>query len=116
MASFSGAITIVSYTATRGTGSGSFVIPAGNYFEGTFTYMTDSGGAISSGSVADLSIAITAGGSNLALASGKIVNNTGSNFVVSDHGAVPLRLGSGTVNITPTGSNVSWAISGFLIK
>lgn len=116
MASFTGAITLVGYGAARGTGSGSFTVPSGEFFDGVFSYDTLSAGTVSSGGSVDLKINITAGGSNIAIAGGTRTNESTINVALSDHGFVPLKLGAGTYTITPTSSAVTWAISGHFIK
>lgn len=116
MASFTGAITLVGYGAARGTGSGSFTVPSGEFFDGVFSYDISSAGPVVSGGSVDLKINITAGGSNIAIAGGTRTNESGFNVALSDHGFVPLKLGPGTYTITPTISAVTWAISGHFIK
>lgn len=116
MASFTGAITLVGYGAARGTGSGSFTVPSGEFFDGVFSYDTSSAGTISSGNTADLRIYITTGGSNIAIAGGVIPNGSTINVALNANGFVPLKLGAGTYTITPISGTVTWAISGHFIK
>lgn len=116
MASFTGAITLVGYGAARGTGSGSFTVPSGEFFDGVFSYDTSSSGPVISGGSADLKINITAGGSNVAIAGGIITNVSGFNVELNANGFVPLKLGAGTYTITPISGAVTWAISGHFIK
>lgn len=116
MASFTGAITLVGYSAARGSGSGSFTVPSGDYFDGVFSYDTSSAGTVSSGGTADLRIYITVGGSNVAIAGGMIANASSINVQLNSNGFVPLKLGPGTYTITPASGTVIWAISGQLIK
>lgn len=116
MASFTGAITLVGYGAARGTSSGSFTVPSGQYFDGAFSVHMDTASTVSAGGTATLQTNITAGGSNVAVVGGLMANASTINVLLSYDSSITLKLGPGTYTITPSASNVSWAISGHFIK